>query len=257
MTPPKRKRGRPRREDSRDIKTNPNPSSSDGSTRVKRPKKNLGKKVKTSTAYAVWAKSLPQLSAAVDLVAKLTKAPPTTEAAIDESRRRLGLLEIQLKLNREVRETCHDELKNRKLMVELKKLELESFDDTQLEEMFVEAAWNRGYRQVVQVRQKLRAGLTARSFDPITIEEILDECAPAVRVIEKPIFQRLSDVHERRSLFMEEGAKALREGLEAVQGAQDDVLDDHTIDLGADQGDPDDALEGDLDGSDLIDPDAN
>lgn len=191
----------------------------------KAPKKNRERKRTYRSSYTLWLQSVPQLTHAVDLIKKLTDKPPKTDEAIEEARRRLSLVDYQLRVNREVRETCQDELKNRRLMVELRKLEMDSFTDEELEETFKETAFIRGFRQVSVIRKQIRTGLIERGIDPVLVEDLLNAVIPAISErSNRTLADKRRVEQELMADQMDMGAQELMEGLLGIE--DDDNPDD-------------------------------
>lgn len=184
-------------------------------TGVKLPNKS-GKAARGRSSFRLWRKSVPDLASCSELVRKLFKEPPKTNEDTYEAQRKLGLVEIQIKLSKAIQDTLMTELKARKEVIELRKLEMDSMTDDHLEELFSTVALRRGLMSTQDVRSKaiarlIDSGMTKQqAIDHVDLV-IKEDTIPAT---DKPLSWRLRTQLDNMMEDLDAGAESLRTALE-------------------------------------------
>ena len=187
-------------------------------TKLKQPQKGTGK---TRSSFKLWRKTIPDLAEATDLVRQLFKAPPKTDEAMYEAQRKLGLVDVRIKLSKAINDTLVTELKARREAIELRKLEMDSMTDDHLEELFTQVAKRRGLKDVQEIRVQAVAKLIDRGMSQPDALALIDSVMPMqnLGVETKPMSWQLRTQLDHLMVDLDEGAESLRS---ALQGQIDD-----------------------------------
>ena len=176
---------------------------------------------RASSSFALWRRAIPRLKRTY---ARLDEIRATLEPA--DTPMQLALLDFELKANREVRETLHTELRVRREIVELRKLELDGCTEDDLEGLLIRTAKRRGYRRVDGIREELVSFLT-KSIGAEAARRIVDRVLPMPRVEAptKRLDRSLNQSYDRLQEDLEAGAAEIREALAHVVERQDGPQD--------------------------------
>lgn len=185
-------------------------------TGVKNPNKSGPKK--TASSFKLWRKSIPDLAHAAAMVRDLFKNAPTTDEAVIESQRKIGLIDVQLRITKEIRDTLMTELKARRELVAIRKDEMESMTDEVLEELFGNVAQRRGLKDVHELRAKAVGRLIDNGMPQPEALRLVDDIIPAPHLgpYAKPMSWQLKTQVEHMMEDFDAGAVALREALEGL-----------------------------------------
>lgn len=163
----------------------------------------------TNTAFSLWQKSIPRLRRVFrDLDEIKAKVGP------DELGQRMAVMDYELKANREVRETLAAEMRVRREIVELRKLELDGMPNDEVEDLLIRTALRRGYRHIDGIRDGLIAFLTP-SLGADAASEIVNRTVPPVKT-DKPtkrLERSIGQTYDRLQEDLEEGVRELKEAL--------------------------------------------
>lgn len=171
----------------------------------------MGKPARSESAFPLWRKGIPRLARALSKSKALAKLIPD-----DDIQGQAGLIELDLRINREIRETLLAEMRVRREVVELRKMELDGLTQDEVERLLVRTAQRRGYRHIDGIRSGLVDFLMERGATAEQAQRLVDAAVPPVK-IERPtkrLERSLGQTYDALQQDLETGARECREALE-------------------------------------------
>jgi hypothetical protein len=166
------------------------------------------KKGPVESSFNLWRRAIPRLRRtfrALDAVrAKLQD---------DDVAAQLALVDYELKANREVRETLHTEMKVRREVAELRKIELDGMTNDEVEGLLIKAAQRRGFRSVVRIRQNAVDYLIERGASPDAAHLLVDQVIPPgkIEAQRKPVLSHLRAHYDQLESELTEGIRGVED----------------------------------------------
>ena len=162
------------------------------------------------SVFPLWRRGIPRLAKALKTVKRL-------EGVIEEDDvpAQLAVIDAGLRVNREIRDTLLAEMKVRREIVELRKLELDGMGPDEIEALLMKTAKRRGYRHIDGIRQGLVAFLTERGASEESALAIVDVACPMPRTDrqKKRMDRSIGQSYDRLQEELDEGVREVREVL--------------------------------------------
>lgn len=161
------------------------------------------------STFPLWRRGLPRLARSLNALKRLEKLVPNEDVPAQ-----LALIDAGLRVNREVRETLLAEMKVRREIVELRKLELDNMPADEIEEILVRTAKRRGYRRVDGIREELVSFFT-RSLGPKAAQRMVDRVLPMPKVNAptKRLDRTIGQSYDRLQEDLDAGVREMKEFL--------------------------------------------
>jgi hypothetical protein len=193
------------------------------------------------SAFPLWRRGIPRLGRALSALKRLEGMVPSDEVAAQ-----LELIDAGLKVNREIRETLLAEMRVRREIVELRKLELDGMTEDDVEALLVRTARRRGFRHIDGIREGLLLFFQENGFmmrDQAM--RVVDRALPRPDNIERKrnrLTRTLGQSYDALAGELEEGAREAREALEDSASSEgQDSAQPRGDTTGNDGGDSEDA----------------
>lgn len=178
----------------------------------------MAKSARKESAFPLWRRGIPRLARALSKAKALGKLIPE-----DDVQGQAGLIELDLRINREVRETLLAEMRVRREVVELRKLELDGMTEDEVEQLLIRTAQRRGFRSLDGIRRGAVEYLTSRGASPDAARMLVDEVIPPADNVEakrKRLKRALGQSYDALAEDLEAGAADVREALEGDPGSE-------------------------------------
>ena len=178
---------------------------------------------KLESSFSLWRKAVPRLKRVMkDLDSVRAKLDDDDNAGL------LAMVDFDLKANREVRETLQAEMRVRREIIELRKLEMDGMTHDEIEATLIRTAQRRGYRHLDFIRRLLIEQLTPVLGGEAAALAMTDRVCPLPEKMDgytKRLEKTIGECFDALQKDLDAGVQDIREALEPTAHETTEAID--------------------------------